>query len=145
LNNDIKIIALLFSMILAGCVGPPDHADGLLENIPAVIIESDYFSLSVLGDKYTEKSEWELALDATTSDLILTTMVIKDLAINASDSTYLFLVDEQGDTMFNAGLFSDLIFTSQDSISVVGIPKKVILDADNFSGRLQYQIIKTSL
>ena len=47
--------------------------------------------------------------------------------------------------MFNAGLFSDLIFTSQDSISVVGIPKKVILDADNFSGRLQYQIIKTSL
>ena len=91
-------------------------------NIPAVIIESDYFSLSVLGDKYTEKSEWELALDATTSDLILTTMVIKDLAINASDSTYLFLVDEQGDTMFNAGLFSDLIFTSQDSISVVGIP-----------------------
>tara|TARA_B100000959_G_C14959893_1_gene615338 strand:- start:563 stop:961 length:399 start_codon:yes stop_codon:yes gene_type:complete len=132
-------------MILSGCVGPPDHSDGLLENVPAVVIESDYFSLSVLGDKYTEKNEWELALDVTTLDQILTTMVIKDLTINSSDSSYIFLVDEQGDTIFNVGLFSDVIFTSQDSISVVGIPKKVILDTDNFSGRLQYQIIKISL
>jgi len=145
LNSDIKIMALSVSMILSGCVGPPDHSDGLLENVPAVVIESDYFSLSVLGDKYTEKNEWELALDVTTLDQILTTMVIKDLAINSSDSSYIFLVDEQGDTIFNVGLFSDVIFTSEDSISVVGIPKKVILDTDNFSGRLQYQIIKISL
>ena len=42
-------------------------------------------------------------------------------------------------------LFSELIFTSEDSISVIGIPERIILDADNFSGRLEYQIIKTSL
>lgn len=136
-------LAIIF--MLTGCVGPPGYDDGLLENIPAVVIESDYFSLSVLGDKYTETNEWELAFNFAESDQILTTMVIKDLAINSSDSSYVFLVDEQGDTIFNVGLFSDVIFTSQDSILIVGIPNKVILDADNFSGRLQYQIIKTSL
>jgi hypothetical protein len=132
-------------MALLGCVGPPDHADGLLENVPAVVIETDYFSLSVLGDKYTEDNEWELTLDATTSDQILTTLVVKDLVINSSDSTYLYLLDDQGDTILNAGIFSDIIFTSQDSISVIGIPKKAMLNADNFSGRLEYQIIKTPL
>ena len=132
-------------MALLGCVGPPDHADGLLENVPAIVSETDYFSLSVLGDKYTEYNEWELTLDATTSDQILTTLVVKDLAINSSDSTYLHLLDDQGDTMFSAGLFSDIVFTSQDSASVMGIPKKVILNADNFSGRLEYQIIKIPL
>ena len=87
----------------------------------------------------------ELTLDVTTSDQILTTLVVKDLAINASDSTYLYLLDDQGDTMFSAGLFSDIVFTSQDSISVMGIPKKAMLNADNFSGRLEYQIIKIPL
>ena len=75
-------------------------------------------------------------------DKILTTMIVKDLSIGVSDSSYLFLVDEEGDTILSAGLFSELIFTSEDSISVIGIPEKIILDADNFSGRLEYQIIK---
>ena len=132
-------------MALSGCVGPPDHADGLLENVPAIVNEPDYFSLSLLGDKYTEDNEWELTLDATTSDQILTTLVVKDLAISPSDSTYLYLLDDQGDIMFSAGLFSDIVFTSQDSTSVMGIPKKVILNAYNFSGRLEYQIIKIPL
>jgi len=115
-----------------------------LENIPAVVNESDYFSLSLLGDKYTEKIDWDLDLDATTLNQILTTMIVKDLAIGAPDSTYLYLLDEQSDTIFSAGLFSEMIFTSEDSITVIGIPKKVILDADNFSGRFEYQLIKTS-
>ena len=120
-------------------------ADGLIENVPAIINESDYFSLSLLGDKYSEETKWDLSLSTTDLDKILTTMILKDLSIGASDSSYLFLVDEEGDTILSAGLFSELIFTSEDSISVIGIPEKIILDADNFSGRLEYQIIKTSL
>ena len=72
-------------------------------------------------------------------------MIVKDLSIGASDSSYLILVDQEGDTILSAGLFSELIITSEDSISVIGIPDKIILNADNFSGRLEYQIIKTSL
>ena len=132
-------------LALASCVGPPNYTDGLIENVPAIINENDYFSLSLLGDKYSEETKWDLSLSTTDLDKILTTLIVKDLSIGASDSSYLFLVDEEGDTVLSAGLFSELIFTSEDSISVIGTPEKIILDADNFSGRLEYQIIKTSL
>ena len=126
-------------------MGPPNYTDGLIENVPAIINENDYFSLSLLGDKYSEETKWDLSLSTTDLDKILTTMIVKDLSIGASDSSYLFLLDEEGDTVLSAGLFSELIFTSEDSISVIGTPEKIILDADNFSGRLEYQIIKMSL
>ena len=145
MSKNINLLVILICLGLASCVGPPNYTDGLIENVPAIINENDYFSLSLLGDKYSEETKWDLSLSTTDLDKILTTMIVKDLSIGASDSSYLFLVDEEGDTILSAGIFSELIFTSDDSISVIGIPEKIILDADNFSGRLEYQIIKTSL
>ena len=145
MSENINLLVISICLGLASCVGPPNYTDGLIENVPAIINENDYFSLSLLGDKYSEKTKWDLSLSTTDLDKILTTMIVKDLSIGASDSSYLFLVDEEGDTILSAGIFSELIFTSEDSISVIGIPEKIILDADNFSGRLEYQIIKTSL
>ena len=143
--KNINLLVISICLVLASCVGPPNYTDGLIENVPAIIDENDYFSLSLLGDKYSEETKWDLSLSTTDLDKILTTMIVKDLSIGVSDSSYLFLVDEEGDTILSAGLFSELIFTSEDSISVIGIPEKIILDADNFSGRLEYQIIKMSL
>ena len=143
--KNINLLVISICLGLASCVGPPNYTDGLIENVPAIINESDYFSLSLLGDQYSEETKWDLSLNTTDLDKILTTMIVKDLSIGASDSSYLYLVDEEGDTILIAGLFSELIFTSMDSISAIGIPEKIILDADNFSGRLEYQIIKTSL
>ena len=145
MSKNINLLVILICLGLASCVGPPNYTDGLIENVPAIINENDYFSLSLLGDKYSEETKWDLSLSTTDLDKILTTMIVKDLSIGVSDSSYLFLVDEEGDTILSAGLFSELIFTSEDSISVIGIPEKIILDADNFSGRLEYQIIKMSL
>ena len=145
MSKNINLLVILICLGLASCVGPPNYTDGLIENVPAIINENDYFSLSLLGDKYSEETKWDLSLSTTDLDKILTTMIVKDLSIGASDSSYLFLVDDEGDTILSAGIFSELIFTSEDSISVIGIPEKIILDADNFSGRLEYQIIKTSL
>ena len=145
MSKNINLLVISIYLGLTSCVGPPNYTDGLIENVPAIINENDYFSLSLLGDKYSEETKWDLSLSTTDLDKILTTMIVKDLSIGASDSSYLFLVDEEGDTILSAGIFSELIFTSEDSISVIGIPEKIILDADNFSGRLEYQIIKTSL
>lgn len=145
MSKNAYFFVIFICIGLSSCVGPPNYTDGLIENVPAIINENDYFSLSLLGDKYSEETKWDLSLSTTDLDKILTTMIVKDLSIGASDSSYLFLVDEEGDTILSAGLFSELIFTSEDSISVIGIPEKIILDADNFSGRLEYQIIKTSL
>ena len=145
MSKNINLLVISICLGLASCVGPPNYTDGLIENVPAIINENDYFSLSLLGDKYSEETKWDLSLSTTDLDKILTTMIVKDLSIGASDSSYLFLVDEEGDTILSAGIFSELIFTSEDSISVIGTPERIILDADNFSGRLEYQIIKTSL
>ena len=130
--KNINLLVISICLGLASCVGPPNYTDGLIENVPAIIDENDYFSLSLLGDKYSEETKWDLSLSTTDLDKILTTMIVKDLSIGASDSSYLFLVDEEGDTVLSAGLFSELIFTIEDSISVIGIPEKIILDADNF-------------
>ena len=145
MSKNLNLLVISICLTLASCVGPPNYTDGLIENVPAIVNENDYFSLSLVGDKYSEETKWDLSLSTTDLDKILTTMIVKDLSIGVSDSSYLFLVDGVGDTILSAGLFSELIFTSEDSISVIGIPERIILDADNFSGRLEYQIIKTSL
>ena len=133
---------LIILMLISSCVSPPDYTDGLLENIPAIVNETDYFSLSILGDDYTDEKEWDIALTTVDTDIILSTLVIKDLTINSSDSSYLYLMRESGDTIFTVGLFSELVWTSQDSIGSIGSPKKVAFSGINFSGRLEYQILK---
>ena len=135
-------LMLIILVLLSSCVSPPEYTDGLLENIPAVVNETDYFSLSILGDDYTNEKEWDIALTTVDTDIILSTLVIKDLTINSSDSSYLYLMRESGDTIFTAGLFSELVWTSQDSIGSIGSPKKVAFSGINFSGRLEYQILK---
>ena len=144
MNRPASLIFIILVLILS-CVAPPDYTDGLLENIPAIINEADYFSLSILGDDYTDDKEWELELTTVDNDVILSTLVIKDLSINSSDSSYLFLMMESGDTLFTAGLFSELVWTSKDSISSIGSPNKISFSGNNFTGRLEYQIIKNPL
>ncbi|MAM44018.1 MAG: hypothetical protein CMF93_06850 [Candidatus Marinimicrobia bacterium] len=127
---------------ISSCVSPPEYTDGLLENIPAVVNETDYFSLSIFGDDYTDEKEWDIELTTVDTDIILSTLVIKDLTINSSDSSYLYLMRESGDVIFTAGLFSELVWTSHDSIGLIGVPKQVAFSGNKFSGRLEYQILK---
>ena len=134
----LLILSLFF---VQGCVGPPEYSDGLLENTPAVINETDYFSLSLLGDKYTEKIEWNLLFNANSTASLLTTLVTKDINTSSTDSTSLLLMNELGDTVLNAFIWNEIIFTSLDSLSSIGIPSKVVLESDKFNGRLEYQII----
>ena len=128
-------------IIFICCVDPPEYGDGLLENIPAVINETDYFSLSIMGSEYTEKQEWDLVLSANVEDEILTTIIIKNLNIGPSDSTFLHMLNDEGDTIFVAGIFSNFYFTSIDSIQNISLPDKIIFNANNFTGNLDCQLI----
>ncbi len=132
-------IFLYFSSF--SCVGPPDFSDGLLENTPAVVNKNDYFSLSLLGDRYTERGEWDLFISANLTETLLTTLVIKDLNNSSSDSTFLFLINEFGDTAMHVNVFDELVFSSNDSIIHIGIPSRVVLQGENFTGRIEYQIM----
>ena len=128
-------------LVLESCVEPPSYDDGLLENIPAIVNELDYFSLSIFGDDYTEKKEWDLLMNPDSSKSLLTTIVIKDINISSSDSTMLYLINNLGDTVLNAYINSEIIFTSVDTVSNIGVPDRIVFDGNKFTGRLEYQII----
>lgn len=128
-------------MLLSGCVGPPDYADGLIENKPAIVNDTDYFSLSLLGDKYDASDDWNLLMDLTEDDRILVTTVVKDV-VASSDSTYLYMINDQSDTVFTAGIFSDLISGNEIDVIELGLPKKVVLICNSFTGRIEFQLIK---
>jgi hypothetical protein len=132
---------LAMTLFVSSCVAPPDYSDGLLENVPAIVDETDYFSLSILGDKYTEDKEWDLSLITDSTDVLLQTLAIKELGIG-SDSSYLYLIRNTGDTILAVLLLSELNWSSEDSVAYMGSPSKVIFSGNNFSGRLEYQILK---
>ena len=131
-----------FLLLIGGCVAPPDHSDGLLENVPAIVDETDYFSLSLLGDDYSEEKQWELSLTTVGTDTILTTLVLADLNISQSDSSVLFMMNDSGDTIFPLFLMSDTVGSSDIAVNLIGSPKIISFKGENFTGRLEYQILK---
>ena len=139
--RNLAYLPILFLFFIQGCVGPPEYSDGLIENTPAVINEPDYFSLSIFGDKYAEKLEWNLSFNSNSTASLLTTLVTKDVNNSSTDSTFLLLMNELGDTVLNAFIINEITFTSLDSLKFMGTPSKVVFESDRFSGRLEYQII----
>ena len=141
----IKLLLLAIINFGISCVAPPEYTDGLLENIPAIIDESDYFSLSILGQDYTDDHEWELSFSSSDSnDIILQTIALKDLNLS-SGSSYLYIITVSDDSLsdtLNWIINNNMIETREDSVKNIGIPSKVIFSGDDFSGRLEYQIIK---
>ena len=139
--KNLSYLPIFFLIFIPGCVGPPEYSDGLIENTPAVINETDYFSLSIFGDKYTEKLELDLSFNSNSTASLLTTLVTKDVNNSSTDSTFLLLMNELGDTILTAFIMNEIIFTSLDSLKFMGTPSKVVFESDRFSGRLEYQII----
>ena len=139
-----RINQVIFSifLLIGGCVAPPDYSDGLLENVPAIVDETDYFSLSLLGDDYSEEKEWELSLTSDSTDTILTTLVLADLNISDTDSSILFMMNDSGDTVFQPILLGNVVWSSDIAVNLIGSPKKISFKGDNFTGRLEYQILK---
>ena len=141
--NELSIkLSLLISLLLPSCVSPPDYEDGLLENIPAVINDVDYFSLSILADDYSDNLKWDLDLSLLEDDIYLSTLVIKDLSITSSDSSFIYIIDSNLDTSLTIGIFDEVLSTINDTISSLGVPKTVVFFGDKLTGRVEYQILK---
>lgn len=133
---------LVLILFISSCVSPPEYQDGLLENIPAIVDEVDYFSLSILGDDYTVEKDWDITLITDSSDTILTTLVLADMNISSQDSSYLFMMNDSGDTIFRPILVSDVVWSAEIEVPLIGPPKKISFLGDNFTGRLEFQILK---
>jgi len=142
MKNIIKLVFSVTTFLWVSCVSPPEYSDGLIENNPAIVNEVDYFSFSILADGYTKEKKWDLNMALIESDILLSTLIIKDLSITSADSSFLYMINDQEDTVLTVGLFNEMVWSSLDSVSMVGIPKKVFFSSDNLSGRVEYQILK---
>ena len=129
-------------IFISSCVAPPEYSDGLMNNLPAIVNEIDYFSLSVFGEDFNDSLIWDLELNLSENDILLSTLIVKDLNVLSSELSTLVMTVTSGDTIFNANIVNDIIFTSEDSISVIGTPSSISINAQNFTGRLEYQLIK---
>ena len=141
INRFYKFLCGMF-IFLSSCVAPPEYSDGLLNNLPAIVNETDYFSLSIFGEDFNDSLVWDLELSLTENDILLSTLIVKDLNILSSELSTLVMTVASGDTIFNANIINDIIFTSEDSISLIGIPSSISFNVQNFTGRLEYQLIK---
>ena len=142
MNQILIKLSLFLSLLLTSCVSPPDYEDGLLENIPAIINDIDYFSLSILADDYSDNLKWDLNISLLEDDVYLSTLVIKDLSITSSDSSFIYIINSNSDTSLTIGIFGENITTITDTVSSLVIPKTVVFSGDNLTGRVEYQILK---
>ena len=136
----IKILSLL--IIIICCVEPPDYDDGLLVNIPAIINEDDYFSLSLNADLYTQNQNWELDFTSTGEDTLYTSLVIKDFSSSISDSSFLILYNSNNAEIFNIHINGETTSISEVAIEYIGNPSRIELVSKKLNCLLDLQLIR---
>ena len=136
----IKILSVL--SIIICCVEPPDYDDGLLVNIPAIINEDDYFSLSLNADLYTQNQNWELDFTSTGEDTLYTSLVIKDFSSSLSDSSFLILYNSNDAEIFNIHINNETTSISEIAIEYTGNPNRIELVSKKLNCLLDLQLIR---
>jgi len=136
----IKILSLL--IIIICCVEPPDYDDGLLVNIPAIINEDDYFSLSLNADLYTQNQNWELDFTSTGEDTLYTSLVIKEFSSSISDSSFLILYNSNNAEIFNIHINGETTSISEIAIEYIGNPSRIELVSKKLNCLLDLQLIR---
>ena len=136
----IKILSLL--IIIICCVEPPDYDDGLLVNIPAIINEDDYFSLSLNADFYTQNQNWELDFTSTGEDTLYTSLVIKEFSSSISDSSFLILYNSNNAEIFNIHINGETTSISEIAIDYIGNPSRIELVSKKLNCLLDLQLIR---
>ena len=136
----IKILSLF--IIIICCVEPPDYDDGLLVNIPAIINEDDYFSLSLNADLYTQNQNWELDFTSNGEDTLYTSLVIKDFSSSISDSSFLILYNSNNAEIFNIHINGETTSISEIAIEYIGNPSRIELVSKKLNCLLDLQLIR---
>ena len=121
---------------------PPDYDDGLLVNIPAIINEDDYFSLSLNADLYTQNQNWELDFTSTGEDTLYTSLVIKDFSSSISDSSFLILYNSNNAEIFNIHINGETTSISEIAIEYIENPSRIELVSKKLNCLLDLQLIR---
>ena len=138
----IKFHLVSFIILIFGCVRPPDYDDGLLLNIPAIINEVDYFSLSLNAEDLTENYIWELEFESENGDTLFTSLIVKDFSSISSDTTFLKLYNSNNAEIFNIHINGQTTSISDIAIEYIGNPTRIELNAVKLNCILDVQLIK---
>ena len=138
----LKIIFLSLNIFLLYCVEPPEYDDGLLLNIPAIVNENDFFSLSLNAEDYTKSKSWDLAFNGVSTDTLYTSLIIKDYSGSINDSTSLRLYNSNNANIFDVLINSEITSVDKIPIEYIGNPDRLELSANNFNGLIDLQLIK---
>ena len=138
----MKVKLLSFLTIIICCVDPPDYNDGLLGNIPAIVNENDYFSLSLNADIHTQDYTWDLDFTSTNEDTLYTSLIIKDFSSSINDSSFLILYNASDAEIFNIHLNGETTSISDIAIEYIGNPSRLELRSKKLSCVLDLQLIK---
>lgn len=138
----LKIFFLSLNIFLLYCVEPPEYDDGLLVNIPAIVNENDFFSLSLNAEDYTKSKSWDLAFNGGITDTLYTSLIIKDYSGSINDSTSLRLYNSNNANIFDVLINSEITSIDKIPIEYIGNPDRLELSANNFNGLIDFQLIK---
>ena len=138
----LKIFFLSLNIFLFYCVEPPEYDDGLLVNIPAIVNENDFFSLSLNAEDYTKSKSWDLAFNGVSTDTLYTSLIIKDYSGSINDSTSLRLYNSNNANIFDVLINSEITSVDKIPIEYIGNPDRLELSANNFNGLIDLQLIK---
>jgi hypothetical protein len=140
---NISYISTYFAiMLFSGCVEPPDYDDGLLENIPAIVNDDDYFSLSLFAENHTKNYNWNLDFTSTGEDTLFTSLIIKDYLGSTADSSSLILYNSNEAEIFNILLNGETTSISEISIEYIGNPHRLELISNKLNCLLELQLIR---
>jgi len=140
--NIYNISTYFVIMLFSGCVEPPDYDDGLLENIPAIVNDDDYFSLSLFAENHTKNYNWNLDFTSTGEDTLFTSLIIKDYLGSTADSSSLILYNSNEAEIFNILLNVETTSISEISIEYIGNPHRLELISNKLNCLLELQLIR---
>lgn len=129
-------------MLFSGCVEPPEYDDGLLENIPAIVNDDDYFSLSLYAENHTQNYNWNLDFSSNGEDTLFTSLIIKDYLGSTADSSSLILYNSNEAEIFNILLNGETTSISEISIEYIGNPHRLELISNKLNCLLELQLIR---
>ena len=129
-------------MLFSGCVEPPEYDDGLLENIPAIVNDDDYFSLSLYAENHTQNHNWNLDFSSNGEDTLFTSLIIRDYLGSTADSSSLILYNSNEAEIFNILLNGETTSISEISIEYIGNPHRLELISNKLNCLLELQLIR---
>ncbi|MBT3665073.1 hypothetical protein HOA87_02090 [bacterium] len=140
--NISNISTYFIIMLISGCIEPPDYDDGLLENIPAIVNDDDYFSLSLYAENHTQNYNWNLDFSSTSEDTLFTSLIIKDYLGSTADSSTLILYNSNEAEIFNILLNGETTSISEISIEYIGNPHRLEFISNKLNCLLELQLIR---